>query len=107
LLRALYLGNTDYRIHGTNNPASIGTQVSSGCIRLRNDDVIDLYRRVSIGTKVIVLPGDPRTIAGDAPDGPRAGVAGERGAAALQTAPYAAVYAGGAWNDSLHSRALY
>jgi lipoprotein-anchoring transpeptidase ErfK/SrfK len=105
--RALYLGNTDYRIHGTNNPASIGTQVSSGCIRLRNDDVIDLYRRVSIGTKVIVLPGDPRTIAGDALDGPRAGVAGERGAAALQTAPYAAVYAGGAWNDSLHSRALY
>ena len=44
--RALYLGNTDYRIHGTNNPASIGTQVSSGCIRMRNDDVIDLYRRV-------------------------------------------------------------
>jgi lipoprotein-anchoring transpeptidase ErfK/SrfK len=105
--RALYLGNTDYRIHGTNNPASIGTQVSSGCIRLRNDDVIDLYRRVSIGTKVIVLPGDPRTIAGDAPDGPRAGVVGERGAAALQTARYAAVYVGGAWNDSLHSRALY
>ena len=105
--RALYLGNTDYRIHGTNNPASIGTQVSSGCIRLRNDDVIDLYHRVSIGTKVIVLPGDPRTVAGHAPDGPRAGVVGERGAAALQTARYAAVYVGGARNDSLHSRALY
>jgi lipoprotein-anchoring transpeptidase ErfK/SrfK len=98
--RALYLGNSDYRIHGTNNPASIGTQVSSGCIRLRNDDVIDLYRRVSIGTKVIVLPGDPRTIASDGPVGPRADVAGERGARD------AAIYAG-AWNDSLHSRALY
>jgi lipoprotein-anchoring transpeptidase ErfK/SrfK len=111
--RALYLGNTDYRIHGTNNPASIGTQVSSGCIRLRNDDVIDLYRRVSIGTKVIVLRGDPRTIAGDAPEGPRADVAGERGAAGLQTARVAAgrrdagIYAVGVWNDSLHSRALY
>jgi lipoprotein-anchoring transpeptidase ErfK/SrfK len=111
--RALYLGNTDYRIHGTNNPASIGTQVSSGCIRLRNDDVIDLYRRVSIGTKVIVLPGDPRTIASDGPVGPRADVAGERGAAGLQTAQVAAgprdvaMDAGVAWNDSLRSRALY
>ena len=65
--RALYLGNTDYRIHGTNNPASIGTQVSSGCIRMRNDDVIDLYRRVSVGTKVIVLPGDQRNVASDTP----------------------------------------
>jgi lipoprotein-anchoring transpeptidase ErfK/SrfK len=110
--RALYLGNTDYRIHGTNNPASIGTQVSSGCIRLRNDDVMDLYRRVSIGTKVIVLPGDPRTIAGDGPVGPRADVTGERGAAGLQTAqitagPRGAAIDAGAWNDSLHSRALY
>src|SRR6478672_7449810 len=61
--RALYLGNTDYRIHGTNDPASIGTQVSSGCIRMRNADVIDLYGRVSIGTKVVVLRGDPHTIA--------------------------------------------
>jgi lipoprotein-anchoring transpeptidase ErfK/SrfK len=110
--RALYLGNTDYRIHGTNNPASIGTQVSSGCIRLRNDDVIDLYRRVSIGTKVIVLPGDPRTIASDAPVGPRADVAVARGAAGQQTAqvaagPRDAAVDAGAWNDSLHSRALY
>ena len=68
--RALYLGNTDYRIHGTNNPASIGTQVSSGCIRMRNDDVIDLYRRVSVGTKVIVLPGDQRNVASDTPAAP-------------------------------------
>lgn len=57
--RALYLGHTDYRIHGTNDPASIGKHMSSGCIRLLNADVIDLYNRVGIGTKVIVLP-DPR-----------------------------------------------
>ena len=55
--RALYLGNTAYRIHGTNNPGSIGKQVSSGCIRLRDADVIDLYDRVGIGAKVIVLNG--------------------------------------------------
>jgi lipoprotein-anchoring transpeptidase ErfK/SrfK len=54
--RALYLGHTDYRIHGTNDPTSIGQRVSSGCIRLRNEDVIDLYSHVDIGTKVVVLP---------------------------------------------------
>jgi lipoprotein-anchoring transpeptidase ErfK/SrfK len=54
--RALYLGNTPYRIHGTNNPSSIGKRVSSGCIRLRDADVVDLYDRVGIGTKVVVLP---------------------------------------------------
>jgi lipoprotein-anchoring transpeptidase ErfK/SrfK len=54
--RALYLGNTDYRIHGTNAPDSIGKHMSSGCIRMLNSDVIDLYNRVNIGTKVIVLP---------------------------------------------------
>jgi lipoprotein-anchoring transpeptidase ErfK/SrfK len=58
--RALYLGNTDYRIHGTNNPGSIGKHVSSGCIRMRDADVIDLYGRVSVGTKVVVLPSDQR-----------------------------------------------
>jgi len=52
--RALYLGNTLYRIHGTAQPWSIGTNVSSGCIRLRNQDVEDLYARVKIGNKVIV-----------------------------------------------------
>ncbi len=56
--RALYLGNTDYRIHGTNDPTSIGKHVSSGCIRLLNADVIDLYNRVGIGTTVVVLPND-------------------------------------------------
>lgn len=53
--RALYLGSTLYRIHGSNEPNTIGTQVSSGCIRMRNEDVIDLYDRVKIGTKVVVL----------------------------------------------------
>ncbi|MEN3384810.1 MAG: hypothetical protein V7608_4854 [Hyphomicrobiales bacterium] len=53
--RAMYLGSTIYRIHGTNAPSTIGTRVSSGCIRLTNEDVADLYSRVNIGTKVIVL----------------------------------------------------
>lgn len=53
--RALYLGSTLYRIHGTNAPWSIGQAVSSGCIRMRNEDVMDLYNRVSVGTKVVVL----------------------------------------------------
>ncbi|MCB4771434.1 L,D-transpeptidase [Ancylobacter sp. Lp-2] len=53
--RALYLGNTLYRIHGTNEADSIGQAVSSGCIRMRNDDVIDLYNRVRIGTLVRVI----------------------------------------------------
>jgi len=54
--RAMYLGGTVYRIHGTNAPATIGTHVSSGCIRLTNEDVSDLYSRVNVGTKVVVLP---------------------------------------------------
>ncbi len=52
--RAMYLGSTLYRIHGSNEPDSIGTATSSGCIRLTNEDVIDLYNRVKIGTTVIV-----------------------------------------------------
>jgi lipoprotein-anchoring transpeptidase ErfK/SrfK len=60
--RALYLGNTDYRIHGTNDPTTIGKRVSSGCIRLQNADVIDLYQRVGIGTKVVVLPNNQQTV---------------------------------------------
>jgi lipoprotein-anchoring transpeptidase ErfK/SrfK len=54
--RAMYLGETEYRIHGTNKPDTIGKRVSSGCIRLTNEDVADLYDRVKIGAKVIVLP---------------------------------------------------
>jgi len=54
--RAMYLGGTEYRIHGTNAPDTICTRVSSGCIRLVNEDVVDLYSRVNVGAKVIVLP---------------------------------------------------
>jgi lipoprotein-anchoring transpeptidase ErfK/SrfK len=53
--RALYLGHTLYRIHGTNAPWTIGTNVSSGCIRMRNEDVVDLYERVKVGTRVVVM----------------------------------------------------
>jgi lipoprotein-anchoring transpeptidase ErfK/SrfK len=53
--RALYLGSTLYRIHGTNEPYTIGQAVSSGCIRMTNDDVIDLYNRVTVGSKVVVI----------------------------------------------------
>jgi len=58
--RAMYLGGTVYRIHGTNAPDTIGTHVSSGCIRLTNADVTDLYSRVNVGTKVVVLPMSDR-----------------------------------------------
>jgi lipoprotein-anchoring transpeptidase ErfK/SrfK len=53
--RAMYLGSTLYRIHGTNQPWTIGSNNSSGCIRMRNEDVTDLYERVNVGTKVIVM----------------------------------------------------
>jgi lipoprotein-anchoring transpeptidase ErfK/SrfK len=53
--RALYLGSSMYRIHGTNEPTTIGQNLSSGCIRMMNEDVIDLYGRVPVGTKVIVI----------------------------------------------------
>jgi lipoprotein-anchoring transpeptidase ErfK/SrfK len=53
--RAMYLGSTLYRIHGSNEPWTIGANVSSGCIRMHNADVIDLYNRVTVGTKVVVM----------------------------------------------------
>jgi lipoprotein-anchoring transpeptidase ErfK/SrfK len=53
--RALYLGSSLYRIHGSNEPWTIGQAVSSGCIRMRNEDVMDLYERVKVGTKVVVI----------------------------------------------------
>ena len=61
--RALYLGKSVYRSHGANQPSTIGTFVSSGCIRLTNADIIDLYTRVQVGTRVVVLPGGPSTSA--------------------------------------------
>src|SRR5215467_1208321 len=91
--RALYLGKTVYRIHGTNQPSTIGTFVSSGCIRLTNEDVADLYTRVKVGTRVVVLPGGkpPATASATAPAGPygAAPPVGPYGAA--PTAPYGAV----------------
>jgi lipoprotein-anchoring transpeptidase ErfK/SrfK len=54
--RAMYLGASEYRIHGTNDPSTIGKFVSSGCVRLTNEDVADLFSRVNIGTRVVVLP---------------------------------------------------
>jgi lipoprotein-anchoring transpeptidase ErfK/SrfK len=62
--RALYLGKSVYRIHGTNQPSTIGTFVSSGCIRLTNDDIVDLYGRVQVGARVVVLNGAPPVGAG-------------------------------------------
>jgi lipoprotein-anchoring transpeptidase ErfK/SrfK len=53
--RALYIGSTVYRVHGTNQPQTIGHAVSSGCFRLVNPDVIDLYGRAPVGTKVVVV----------------------------------------------------
>jgi lipoprotein-anchoring transpeptidase ErfK/SrfK len=53
--RAMYLGSTLFRIHGSNEPETIGQAVSSGCIRMTNDDVVDLYERVKVGTRVVVL----------------------------------------------------
>ncbi len=86
--RALYLGKTLYRIHGTNQPSTIGSFVSSGCIRLLNEDIEDLYSRVQIGTRVVVLPGGkpPETVAatGAAP----ATVAAPVAAAPQQIAPH-------------------
>ena len=59
--RAMYLSGSVYRIHGTNAPSTIGEQVSSGCIRMVNEDVMDLYSRVHVGTKVVVLPQTHRS----------------------------------------------
>jgi lipoprotein-anchoring transpeptidase ErfK/SrfK len=58
--RALYLADTLYRIHGTNEPSSIGQRVSSGCIRMLNEDVVDLYERVRVGARVVVRPDNGR-----------------------------------------------
>src|SRR4051794_3881069 len=62
--RAMYLGSSEYRIHGTNDPSTIGKFVSSGCIRLTNEDVSDLFSRVDVGTKVVVLPKSARPYPG-------------------------------------------
>jgi len=61
--RAMYLGSSEYRIHGTNDPTTIGKFVSSGCIRMTNEDVTDLFSRVNVGAKVVVLPKNAPHIA--------------------------------------------
>ncbi|WP_456621725.1 MULTISPECIES: L,D-transpeptidase [unclassified Bradyrhizobium] len=63
--RAMYLGSSEYRIHGTNDPTTIGKFVSSGCIRLTNADVTDLFNRVNVGAKVVVLPKNAPLMARD------------------------------------------
>jgi lipoprotein-anchoring transpeptidase ErfK/SrfK len=74
--RAMYLGSTVYRIHGTNQPSTIGKFVSSGCIGMLNDDVSDLFDRVKVGTRVVVLPGNPPAALASAQPvpGPNAGL---------------------------------
>jgi lipoprotein-anchoring transpeptidase ErfK/SrfK len=73
--RSMYLAGTVYRIHGTNQPSSIGKRVSSGCIRMVNEDVIDLYSRVNVGTKVVVLPMTHAPAIADSRSAPRAAMA--------------------------------
>ena len=93
--RALYLGNTDYRIHGTNEPSSIGKHMSSGCIRLLNADVTDLYDRVGIGTKVVVLPDtQSRQISAAQPDINQEPAVPQRQAAADPPSPRGASHHG-------------
>jgi lipoprotein-anchoring transpeptidase ErfK/SrfK len=74
--RAMYLGSSEYRIHGTNDPTTIGKFVSSGCIRMTNEDVTDLFSRVNVGTRVVVLPKNTplqaRSTPASVPAGPQA-----------------------------------
>ncbi len=82
--RAMYLGHTLYRIHGTNQPSTIGHYVSSGCVGMLNADVEDLYSRVQVGTRVVVLPGKaPETVANTGAP-PNRGAGQSDGAAAAQ-----------------------
>jgi lipoprotein-anchoring transpeptidase ErfK/SrfK len=67
--RAMYLGSSEYRIHGTNDPTTIGKFVSSGCIRLTNEDVSDLFSRVDVGTRVVVMPKNALHLAARASGG--------------------------------------
>src|SRR3954462_176304 len=74
--RAMYLGSTVYRIHGTNQPSTIGKFVSSGCIGMLNEDVSDLFDRVKVGTRVVVMPGGPPPGTATASAAPVPGAAG-------------------------------
>jgi lipoprotein-anchoring transpeptidase ErfK/SrfK len=87
--RAIYLGSSQYRIHGTNDPSTIGKFVSSGCIRLTNEDVADLFGRVDIGTKVVVLPKNAPHLAARPMDGmeTRTSISVRQAAAVATTLP--------------------
>jgi lipoprotein-anchoring transpeptidase ErfK/SrfK len=91
--RAMYLGHTLYRIHGTNQPSTIGHYVSSGCVGMLNDDVEDLYSRVQVGSRVVVLPGNvPETAANtDAPPAPANPMAPPSHGTAVSGAPQPAL----------------
>lgn len=83
--RAMYLGNTVYRIHGTNQPSTIGQFVSSGCVGMLNEDVMDLFERVKVGSRVVVWPGKPPAASTPVAAAP----AGSGGAPQPVTAPIA------------------
>jgi lipoprotein-anchoring transpeptidase ErfK/SrfK len=100
--RAMYLSGTMYRIHGTNQPSSIGKRVSSGCIRMLNEDVTDLYSRVNVGTKVVVLPMSQR-----APAVAQAKPAPIAHAKPTMTSSYAPPSAPAAAWDSIRLRGVY
>ncbi len=102
--RAMYIGGTEYRIHGTNDPTTIGKHVSSGCIRLTNDNVMDLFSRVQVGAKVVVLPqeGTPtREASGEPQRHPSVETAGMSAYAQADENP-----AGVTWNG-MRARGLY
>ncbi len=80
--RAMYLGSTVYRIHGTNQPSTIGKSVSSGCFGMLNDDVSDLFERVKVGTRVVVMPGKAPATTASAQPVPRSERQRRAGAAA-------------------------
>jgi lipoprotein-anchoring transpeptidase ErfK/SrfK len=90
--RAMYLGSTIYRIHGTNQPSTIGKFVSSGCIGMLNEDVSDLFERAKVGTRVVVMPGSPppntaTASAAPPPGGPAAAAPGPASQAQLAPVP--------------------
>jgi len=86
--RAMYLGSTVYRIHGTNQPSTIGKFVSSGCIGMLNEDVSDLFDRTKVGTRVVVMPGNPPSGAATASAQPMPGPAGVPPAQVSAAPPY-------------------
>jgi lipoprotein-anchoring transpeptidase ErfK/SrfK len=84
--RALYLGHTLYRIHGTNQPSTIGKFVSSGCIRLLNKDIEDLYSRVQVGSRVVVLPGKRSETVANSGSAPGSGASATRASVMVEPA---------------------